>query len=424
MSLLRSFLLPPALAVLAGIFVPAARATEEFFDRLDQALTTSAFDGAFRARLSGTADIEGYHFSPAAPAPALINTTRGDLFNPRLTLFLDAQLGAHTYFFAQARADHGFDPGDGESRRRADEYALRLTPWRDGRVSLQVGKFATIVGNWVNRHGSWENPFVNAPLPYENLTGIWDTEAVRSVNQLLQWSHVRPGLAPAFLATEKKLRVPLIWGPAYATGLAVSGVRGKFRWSTELKNSPLSSRPTSWTKAQKWWTYPSYAARLGYTPNAMWHFGVSAANGPYLRPSARTTVAPGFGLGDYRQLVLAADAAFAWHHWQVWAELYRTRFEIPRIGDADTLAGYLEAKYKFTPRLFGAVRWNRQLFGTIPDGPRGPVHWDVNIWRLDVAPGFRLTPHVQLKLQYTLQHAAFASSARSQILATQLTARF
>ena len=45
-----------------------------------------------------------------------------------------------------------------------DEYALRWTPWDDGRLSLQAGKFANVIGNWTARHQSWENPFITAPL--------------------------------------------------------------------------------------------------------------------------------------------------------------------------------------------------------------------------------------------------------------------
>lgn len=419
----RALTLPLFLSLAAfSVGVPAARASDEFFDRVGDALSVSSADGLFRARVSGTMDVEGYRLP--TPAPDLINTKRDDLFNPRLTLFLDSQIGSKLYAFAQARADHGFDPGDGNARRRLDEYALRFTPWRDGRLSVQAGKFATIVGNWVGRHGSWENPFIDAPLPYENLTGIWDSEAVRSVTTLRQWSHVAPGLSSAIAATEKKLRIPVIWGPSYATGLSVSGALGKFRYAAEIKNSPLSSRPASWTKAQKWWTYPSVAARLMYAPGPRWNFGLSAATSSYLKPSATPSVAAGFGRGDYRQETLAGDASFAWHHWQVWAELYRTRFTIPRVGNADTLAGYVEAKYKFTPQFFTAVRWNQQVYETMPDGPRGSVPWGRDQWRLDFAPGYRFTSHLQLKLQYSLRHEAAASPARTEVWSTQLTLRF
>src|SRR6185436_15908925 len=108
------------------------------------------------------------------PAPGVIRADENDLFNPRLTLFLDAQLGTHVYVFAQSRVDRGYDPGYEHTEIRLDEYALRLTPWNDGRLSLQLGKFGTVVGNWSARHGAWTNAFINAPLAYEHLTGVWD----------------------------------------------------------------------------------------------------------------------------------------------------------------------------------------------------------------------------------------------------------
>src|SRR6266850_8156680 len=83
---------------------------DDFLDRLDTALTISAFHDNVRARLSGTVDLEFYHFQQ--PAPGLIDSDIDNLFNPRLTLFLDAQLGWQIYFFVQSRLDRGFDPGN------------------------------------------------------------------------------------------------------------------------------------------------------------------------------------------------------------------------------------------------------------------------------------------------------------------------
>src|SRR6058998_3461959 len=143
---------------------------DDFLDRLDTALSISAFHDNLRVRLSGTLDLELYHFEQ--PAPGLIDSNIDTLFNPRLTLFLDAQIGSQIYFFAQSRLDRGFDPSDHGAQVRLDEYALRVTPWADGRLTVQIGKFATVVGNWVPRHLSWENPFINAPLIYENVTPI------------------------------------------------------------------------------------------------------------------------------------------------------------------------------------------------------------------------------------------------------------
>ena len=138
-------------------------------------LPISAFHDNLRVRLSGTLDLEIYNFQQ--PAPDLIDSTIDTLFNPRLTLFLDAQAGSQIYFFAQSRLDRGFDPTDHGAQIRLDEYAFRITPWNDGRLTVQIGKFATVVGNWIPRHLSWENPFIDAPIVYENITAIRDKYA-------------------------------------------------------------------------------------------------------------------------------------------------------------------------------------------------------------------------------------------------------
>src|SRR5213082_360809 len=65
--------------------------TDDLLDRVDTALSVAAFQDNVRLRLSGTIDLEGYHFQQ--PAPGLINSNIDNLFNPRLTLFLDAQVG-------------------------------------------------------------------------------------------------------------------------------------------------------------------------------------------------------------------------------------------------------------------------------------------------------------------------------------------
>jgi hypothetical protein len=398
-----------------------AQAGDAFLDRVEQALTVSAVEGQVRARLSGTLELEGY--TVQLPAPGVIRATDERLFSPRLSVFVDAQFGSQVYAFVQARGDRGFDPGERNGEVRLDEYALRFTPWRDIRFSAQVGKFATIVGNWANRHGGWTNPFITAPLPYEHLTGMWDTEAVKTSGVLLQWSHVRPGLSAGATANEKSLRIPIVWGPSYASGVAISGDVGRFRYATELKLGSLSSRPEAWLHSREQRHHPTVSARMGYRLGPMWNIGFSASSGSYLRESAAHSLAPGHGRGAYRQAVLAQDVAFAWHHLQLWAELYAAKFEIPAVGAAETLAYYAEAKYKFTPQLFAAVRWNEQLFARIPEGA-ARVKWGQDVWRIDVAPGYRFTPHTQLKFQYSLQRGDSGRRDFTRTMAAQFTLRF
>src|SRR6266705_863211 len=401
-----------ALGFCAVAVTAQALEVEDFFERLDSALTVTAFQDNLRARLSGTLDLEVYHFQQ--PAPGLIDSKIDNLFNPRLTLFLDAQLGSQFYFFAQSRLDRGFDPSDHGAQIRLDEYALRITPWEDGRFTLQVGKFATVIGNWVPRHLSWDNPFVNAPLVYENVTAIQDRYAPFSPADFIY--------SPYYV--QKYEFNPVIWGPSYASGLSISGKLGRFDYAIEMKNASLSARPESWLITENGFENPTFSSRVGFRPNEAWNFGFSASEGPYFRREAEPTLPPGRDIDDYREFVLGQDVSFAWRHLQLWAEFYEARFEVPRVGNADTFAYYIEAKYKFTPQLFGALRWNEQLFSNIPDGAGGQVRWSQDLWRIDVAAGYRFTSHIQLKLQYSFQQETTGPHDDNHLIATQLTVRF
>ena len=401
----------PIIASLLAASVARGLAAEEFLDRVDDALTISAFHDTLRARLSGTLDLEGYLFQQ--PAPGLIDTLSDRLFNPRLTLFFDAQLGPRLYVFAQSRVDRGFDPSDTGAQVRMDEYAVRFTPWDDGRLSLQMGKFANVIGNWVERHQSWENPFISAPLLYENITAIEDGHAPSSARDF----------ATGILDAKYEYN-PVIWGPGYGSGVSAAGRLGKFEYAVAMTNVAPAMRPDSWDVTQRNFAHPAVQARVGVRPNAMWRLGFSAASGPYLRDEAGPTLPSHRGIGDYREIVLGQDIGFAWHHWQMWAEFYESRFEVPRVGGADTFSYYIEAKYKFTPQLFGALRWNQQLFGTVPDGQGGRAPWGHDLWRIDTALGYRFTAHTQLKLQYSLQREDSSPRDLGNTIAAQFTLRF
>src|ERR1051326_4172164 len=115
------------------------------------------------------------------------------------------------------------------------------------------------------------------------------------------------------------------------------------------------------------WDHPTVSSRMGYRPNVAWNIGTSFSYGAYLLPVAKESPAfpAGKGIGDYNQITFAEDLSYEWRHWQFWGEIFFTRFQVPNVGDADTLAYYLETKYKITPQLFAAVRWNQQFFADI-----------------------------------------------------------
>ena len=237
-------------ALLFASVAPALGA-EGFLDEVDQVLTISAFHDQVRARVSGLLDLEYYNFPQ--PPPGLIRADGHNLFAPRLSVFLDAKIGPNVYLFVQSRVDTGFDPTDLGEQWRADEYALRITPWKDGRFNLQIGKFPTVVGDWVERHLSWDNPFVNAPLPYETASLVSDLELPLTGNSFRR--------VPGF---DRYEFLPILWGPVYATGMSAAGRIGMFEYAIEVKNEPVSSRPETWDEIN--FEIPPSICALGCSP--------------------------------------------------------------------------------------------------------------------------------------------------------------
>ncbi len=116
--------------------------------------------------------------------------------------------------------------------------------------------------------------------------------------------------------------------------------------------------------------------------------------------------------------------SFAWHHLEIWAECFEARFEVPLVGDADTVSGYIEARYQLTPQLFGALRWNQQFYATVTNRQGEEVAWGNDVLRVDASVGYRFTPHLQLKLQYSLGHEELTNRDYYHLVAGQLTLKF
>ncbi len=413
-----------AVLALILLFGPGSNTWAGFLEDAEEKLSFSAFDGRLRIKLSGILDLETYGVDK--PAPALIYTDDHFLFNPRLTLYLDAQLASALYLFVQARADRGFDPSENGAQVRLDEYALRIAPFSEkGFPRIQVGKFATAVGNWVRRHDSWDNPFIDAPLPYENLLSLWDSSAPSSIETIFYWGHVPFDGVKKFGNgySDKVYRIPLIWGPSYASGLSVIGALTKFDYAFEIKNAALSSRPESWDLTRNNFDHPAFSGRIGFKPDILWDLGLSGSIGPYLQPEASSTLPKDLSLDDFKQVLLGQDISFAWHYFQLWAEVFEARFELPHIGNADLLSYYVEAKYKLTSQLFVATRWNQQLYGDLPYRGKS-ARWGNDAWRVDAAIGYRFSSYLQVKLQGSYTHHDENVQEGERLIAAQLTLRF
>jgi hypothetical protein len=388
---------------------------QELLDKLSDALYLRSPDDVFGLKFSGLFDVEAYYIDQRPPG--LLFGDGASFVTPRFSLFLDAYAGKHVYSYVQVRFDDGFHARAPEAHYRVDEYLLRYTPLDGPELNVQVGKFATVVGNWVPRHLSWDNPFINAPLPYENILTVSDTSVPASPAQFLS-RRGQPDIKTEWLT--------VVWGPDYGSGASIFGSIGHWDYAAEVKNSSLSSRSTSWDGTDVGWGNPTVSGRLGFRPGVPWNLGLSASYGTYLQQTAEesTSFPSGYGLGSFNQITVAEDASFEWHRLQLWSEIFFSRFQVPNVGNADTLVYYIEAKYQLTVGLYAALRWNQEFYASINDGAGGRTPWDDNVNRVDVALGYRFSRHFQTKVQYSFTHQPGPLQQGEQLVAGQLTFKF
>ena len=358
--------------------------------------------------------VDAAFYAPDAPAPGLVFSDDDVTFAPRLSMFVDAPLGSRATVRALARANKGFDPGSEPNVEvRFDEYFVEVHVLDASRLDVRVGKFRTAFGSWVRRHLAWENPLITAPALYEDVLPMTDQAA--------------PADPAAFVARRNSQDkqpdwVPIVWGPSYATGAALSGATDTLRLDVEVKNTAVSSRPETWDALTDGFdTDPTVTGRLEWRPAPEWSFGSSASLGPYMQDDAEPTLPDGDSVDDFDQTTFGLDAAYEHHRLQVFSELALAEFEVPRVGDVEVLSGFVEAKYKVTPQLWAAGRWNQSWFD---DAPGLDVPWDRDTRRLDLALGFHHGEHVATKLQWSVGDQAGRDTDGDHLLAAQVVAWF
>ena len=383
-----------------------------FFDTLDEKTRFDSDALGLHADLSFMTDATLY--IPELPAQGLVISDDHLLFVPRLMTFFDVQMGDRLTLHTQVRADRGFDPGaapDGEVR--LDEYYLQARILKDDDLNVRVGKFGTAFGSWAKRSLSWNNPFVTAPMAYEDVLTVSDQGIPLSVNQFVHRRDV---------SDKKNLWLPILWGPSYATGLSVSDRIDWVEYALEVKNASISSSPEVWDAAQVGFpTNPTVTGRVGLHPAPEWSLGTSASHGAYLQANTASSLPIGSSVNDFTQTTWGIDAGYEHGRWQIWSELIGTRFEVPRVGALEAVSGFIEAKYKLTADLWTAFRWNQAAFGDVPGLD---ISWDRNGWRSDIALGWRLSENIQAKLQYSLGDKSGQEPEGNHLGALQLVMKF
>lgn len=259
-----------------------------------------------------------------------------------------------------------------------EQAGVRWT--RSRALVLDAGMISPIVGMYANRHLSTRNPLVGEPDGY-------------SVQ--------------------------------YPLGARVSG---KTAWA-DYRVGVISIAPYNERYMPKATPSPHVAAGLGVTPYPGLRLGVSGASGSWMDRNLGPAL-QGRPWRSYRERVLGADAQISAGYLELRGEGSRAWYDVP--GHATIVAGsawYGEAAYAWTPRLFTALRVERNDYPFLK--PFGTV-WPARLVRVDdaeVGLGWRLGATRTLKASYRRDRWKAASTSAvafpdGHAIAVQLSSGF
>jgi hypothetical protein len=215
----------------------------------------------------------------------------------------------------------------------------------------------------------------------------------------------------AFVGRRLSNRNPLVGAPdaypvTYPLGAQLSGAGTIGRFLAVDWRAAVVSLPV--TNEQYTPEHPGARARpavgAGITPLTGLRIGASWTAGSYLeRDTPAGYLDAGRRWHAYDQRVYALDLQASRGYAELWAEVARTEYDVPKRGaPLEGTAGYVEARWTFTPRLYVAARAERNLYPFIQ-----PLD-DVNDWiasatdlrDLEAAIGFRPSPGRIVKLSW------------------------
>jgi hypothetical protein len=373
------------LCAIAAWQIPAvARAGDPLDDVVDQIRDMTSFQ---TAKGDVSLDFDFYatvdNWVISQPPPGIMVTGQNYLNSPRLSMLGTLQVQEWLSIFALGDVDRGFDPTDGSIQIRPDVYYAKISPF-GGILQGKFGAIPTSFGQWVNRHFSWQNPLVNAPLAYEWFMAIRGDTA-----------RITPKTQPANRSTW----LPIIWGPSYTSGGQFNGTLDRIDWAFEFKNDALSSAVPYW----QLWENPldgsalTYTGRLGWRPTTEWNIGASGSTGSYVVPNSFP------GWQNYLQNTAGVDVSWAHGDLELWGEALWSSFDIrssplSQAGTVGVVSYFMETRWRFDAQWWLAGRWNQQLYG---DAPGTSDSWDDDVWRIDACLGWRVDRTLTVKTQFS-----------------------
>lgn len=302
----------------------------------------------------------------------------------RVGLSAEWRVADRLSFLGELRSENVDEP-------RAFAAYVRWRPFSRVPLDVQAGRIPPTFGAFGRRLYSNDNPLIGYPLAYQYLISIRGDAIPATPDDLLRmrargWESSFPVGSPT-----PRPGVSIVNGFQWDTGVQVRIGNERAQAALAVTNGSLSRPRVDDDNGGK-----QVAGRLQVRPAFGLVIGVSAARGAWLHRSVEALVAP--GQDEAAQRTLGVDAEYSRDHWIVRGEVLRSTWDMPGVAspaealDLTATSGWLEGRYRLTPRFYVAARADRLTFsrirGTLFNG--SPTPWDAPVSRIEAGGGWYL----------------------------------
>ena len=304
-------------------------------------------------------------------------------------------------------------------------YAMyaRVRPFKGHNFDIQAGRIPPVFGAFARRSYGSDRMLIGLPLAYQYLTSLRADAIPTSTDDLL----ARRGSG---------------WLTKFPVGVKAPGpgvpIVSSYRWDTGIQ----AHVGTEYVEGAVAFTVGTLSNPHVHDDNrggqvsgrVAWHpvvgliVGASAARGEFLTKELEDYYAPVLGKQSYAQRALGLDAEYSRGYWIVRGEFIDSRWNLPAVGlpkidkPLRASSGFVETRYRFTPRYFAAIRADRLTFSKIRGElafpgvrPGIPAPWDAPVTRLEAGGGVYLQRNLTLRgaIQFNLRDQAFLPRQRT-----------
>ncbi len=276
-------------------------------------------------------------------------------------------------------------------------YALyaRVRPWRSRSIDIQAGRIPPTFGAFARREYGAGNPLIGYPLAYQYLTAVRPDALPASSDDVLRMR--ARGWRPSYPIGSLDIApgMPLITAFRWDTGIQVRMGPEPLNASIAVTNGTTSDPRTRDNNGGK-----QVAGRIQWRPNAGLAVGGSAARGAYVSDAALANATLFSGTPRSAQTALGADAEYSRDHWMVRGELIWNQWQVPTLPRTlDATSVFVEGRYKISPGLFVASRFDRLGFSNLVSASEG-LSWDAPVTRLETGAGYYIRRNLLAKGSY------------------------